>query len=355
MIADDIKNAVYAAYEAKEAKTAPRAYLGASSIGRECDREIWYSFRHAQPPNEFPGRMLRLFDHGHTEEDRIVRDLRAAGFTVINQKPEGEQFGFLEHDGMFRGHIDGVVIIDGIPHLLECKTASSKSFEKTKSHGVAKDKPEHYAQMQVYMHKVKGKQPLRKALYFVVNKDNDDIYVELVDYDQSVAERYIARAKAIIDTTNDAPASPGWKCGWCAFRNMCNAHNKAKDDDKPAVNVVNISCRSCCFATLAKGVWSCRKHSKELSFDEQVAGCNNHVFLPDLIGFATPLGFTDAQDGIKYKHENESEFVQGGDSGIPSKALTIFPKNMIDQANQVAMVQDVFGGDILATDEQVPF
>jgi CRISPR/Cas system-associated exonuclease Cas4 (RecB family) len=353
MTASDIRDAVYTSIEQHEATLPPREYLGASSVGRECAREIWYGFRHGQPKDEFNGRMLRLFEHGRVEEDRIVSDLRKAGFTVHNVKPNGEQYGFEAHDGMFRGHIDGVIIIDGEPHLLECKTASSSSFEKTQKAGVEKDKPEHYAQMQVYMHFVKGKRPLRKALYFVVNKDNDDIYTEIVEYDETKALHLSERAEVIIGTTHEATATPGWKCGWCSFKNMCKAHNKAKDTDKPAVPVARVTCRSCVHSKLERGEWSCKLTQATLGFDDQLKACGDHVFLPDFIGFAEAIGYNERANTISYKRPDGVEFDQGGRHGIPSKSMTIYPENMIDQANVVAMVAEVFGGEVL--DEEAPF
>ncbi len=51
--------------------------LGSSSIGNECIRETWFSWR-AFDREEFEGRVLRLFGTGHWQEDRVVEDLRRA-------------------------------------------------------------------------------------------------------------------------------------------------------------------------------------------------------------------------------------------------------------------------------------
>jgi hypothetical protein len=50
--------AIYAAYEAA-ADNGYRAHLGASLIGTECERAIWYSFRWATRARH-TGRLLRL-------------------------------------------------------------------------------------------------------------------------------------------------------------------------------------------------------------------------------------------------------------------------------------------------------
>jgi len=353
MQATEIKDAVFKAIEKHEASLPPREYLGASSVGRECARDIWYSFRHGQPKDEFNGRMLRLFQHGHVEEERIVADLRKAGFTVFNQKPDGGQYGFETHDGMFRGHIDGVIIIDGEPHLLECKTSSDKNYQKLIDKGVEICKPEHYAQMQIYMHYVSGKKPLRKALYFVVNKDNDDIYTEIIDYDENKALHFSERAKVIIGTTHGPTATPGWKCGRCSFKNMCNAHNKKRDEDVASVPVARITCRSCVHSKLHEGTWTCKRHDKYLSFDSQLKACGDHVFLPDFVSFAEAQGYDDETNTITYKHEDGHEFPQGS-GGIPSEAMAFYPKSMIHVDNAEEIVKRTFGSENIER-EDAPF
>ena len=59
--------AIYRKFETNHVESS-RAHLGASMIGRECNRALWYGFRWATVPN-FPGRVLRLFKRGHDEED----------------------------------------------------------------------------------------------------------------------------------------------------------------------------------------------------------------------------------------------------------------------------------------------
>ena len=55
--------------------------LGASGIGDSCLRKIWLSWR-AYDVSDFDGRMLRLFNTGHLQEQRIVDDLIQAGCQV---------------------------------------------------------------------------------------------------------------------------------------------------------------------------------------------------------------------------------------------------------------------------------
>jgi hypothetical protein len=45
--------------------------------------------------------MLRLFETGHLQEERIVEDLRRAGFAVWDKREDGRQFEFIDETGQF--------------------------------------------------------------------------------------------------------------------------------------------------------------------------------------------------------------------------------------------------------------
>src|SRR5205085_8160716 len=98
-----------------------------SMLGEECDRALWYWVRWAPAKEEFLGRMLRLFQTGHREEERIINDLRMAGLEVHDVDPDtGKQFLARALSGHLRGKLDG--ICRGVPeapvkwHVLECKS-----------------------------------------------------------------------------------------------------------------------------------------------------------------------------------------------------------------------------------------
>ena len=140
---------------AKNQDRSNRAHLGCSIIGRTCERQIWYSWRWALIPN-FDGRILRLFRRGHEEEPNVEKDLRLIGLTVYTEDNRtGKQFGVKTLGNHLRGSLDGIIKgFKGDPkewHVLEIKTSGSKPFTKLIKDLVKKAKPEHYAQMQLYM------------------------------------------------------------------------------------------------------------------------------------------------------------------------------------------------------------
>ena len=69
---------IYEYHKKRGDSQPPRGYLGASIIGHECERYLWYCFRQACLPN-FSGRMHRLFETGDLAEARFTEELRAIG------------------------------------------------------------------------------------------------------------------------------------------------------------------------------------------------------------------------------------------------------------------------------------
>lgn len=268
-IAKKTISAIYAAYESMP-QTPQSPHIRCSEIGHECYRYIWFKYNWCFE-QEFEGRMLRLFDTGNKEEARVYADLERIGCKVV-----ATQYEVVSESELIKGHIDGVVI--GIPedpktpHLLEIKTHSLKSFEKLQERGVGKAKPQHYAQMQLYMYLAKPQ--LEKALYFAVNKNTDEIYCEIIRLDQKSAQNLIGKGKQIArsyempvrakDTFEYQP------CKYCDFNRFCfqNNPNTLKNAVLPARN-----CRTC-----AKSLDCTVKPADEL-------GCGHHIFKTCLVPF----------------------------------------------------------------------
>jgi hypothetical protein len=257
-----------------------RTYIGASMLGNECRRAVWYKFRWAHPPEDFSPRMLRLFDTGQREEARIINDLRAEGVSIFGQQQEFNALG-----GHLCGHIDGIA--GGLPetpktlHVLEIKTHNDKSFKALLVDGVRKSKPMHYVQMMLYMHYLDYK----RALYVAVNKNDDSIYTERFEYDKRVATYMIDVAQTIIQApfappklheNPDAPAA--YACSWCPAKGVCH-------DRQPARR----NCRTCLSSSAlvpqdaSDAPWYCDHWKKLLTLDEQRAGCPEHRYIPDLV------------------------------------------------------------------------
>ena len=267
--------AIYSAYEDGR-NEGFREHLGASLIGKPCERALWYDFRWVTAA-QHSGRILRLFQTGHLEEERLVRDLRASGATVLEVDPEtGRQFKVEALSGHFGGSLDGLAVgLRESPrtwHVLEFKTHSAKSYAQLVAKGVAASKPQHAAQMQIYM-QLMG---LTRAFYLAVCKDTDALYAERIEADPAEAERLLAKASRIIDAARPPSRiseDPAWfECRMCSHRAVCH---------EGAMAAVN--CRTCLHSTPVEGGWHCARHDRMRDFGQQLNGCRDHLFIPDLV------------------------------------------------------------------------
>lgn len=277
-----------------------RPHLGASEIGKSCDRAIWYSFRWSTK-KKFEGRILRLFNTGHREEARFLDELKAIGAEVYERDPEtGKQFQFSAHGGHFGGSCDAVA--RGLPEapkswaIVEFKTHSAKSFADLQKNMVVKAKPEHFAQMQVYM----GLADIDRALYLAVNKDTDELYSEWIHFDKEIFQALLDRAERIINSNvppEKLSTDPSWyQCKFCDHQAVC--HQGV---------VPQKNCRTCAFATPKEdGTWSCYLQKRQLPVAEQRLGCRSHLYIPKLVSFAEPAD--SGKDFVSYQAKDGTMF-----------------------------------------------
>lgn len=311
--------AIYTWWAGKLGRVSRR--LGASQIGRECERQLWYGFRWATMGEAFDGRMLRLFNRGHREEAVFVEELRGIGCDVRDVDPStGEQFTFTAVGGHFVAKIDGVAL--GVPeapktwHNVSFKTANAKTSAALVKSGVQAAKPENWAQSQIEMRLAQ----LDRTLYLSVNKDTDELYAERIRADTAAgaalegkAERIIYAAEPLPKISEDAAF---WKCKGCALSPQC--HGQAL----PAV-----SCRTCLHATPEKdgdGRWSCAKWGADIPLDAQRAGCESHLYIPALLSKWGVAEDTSEQEGwVSYLAEDGLVFRNGpwGLNSFTSKEL----------------------------------
>ncbi len=287
-------DAIYKHYKVKR-KNEHRPHLGGSQIGNECSRALWYQFRHAWSPT-FDGRMLRLFETGDREEDRIVANLRAVGITVWDKDPEtGKQIRFTECGGHFALSLDGVgqgFAESSKPHTLEFKTMNDKNFKAMKNLGCKKSKPVYWAQCQIGMHLG----DMDRCYFFAVNKNTDEMYGERIKRDRAVGNLLVSKAKNIIfsDTPpaklNEDPSY--WQCRFCSYFAVCHG-----------CKIPEVSCRTCSHVTPEQnGTWSCAKGKPAVT-------CDEHLFIPQIM--PKDLVVTDAGDTfVEYEDQDTGEIIR---------------------------------------------
>lgn len=260
------------AYCVKAYDDGHRKHLGASLIGHDCARHLYYVFRWAKK-EVFTGRMQRLFNRGHREEARFVEWLRGVGFEVWDVNEDGSQFRVKAVRGHYGGSLDGINKPParyriGEPMLCEFKTSGTgASFTKLKEQGVALAKPRHFAQMSTY-----GKfYGFRFALYLCINKNDDDLHIEIVELDWRLAEDLTAKAERVITAREPPPKlaenEAFFECKYCPFVGICHR------GEAPERN-----CRSCQHSeAIDGGEWYCHVHNGVIPSDFITKTCDGYT------------------------------------------------------------------------------
>lgn len=273
-----------------------RSHLGASILGGDCDRALWYTWRWFTR-SAFNGQMLRLFNRGHLEEGRFIALLLTLGVQIYQQDEQGQQYRISHANGHIGGSGDGVLVgvpdLGPTPCLAEFKTHGEKSFKQLagdnwryfleytfgeskmpevfEGEGVQLAKFEHYIQMQLYMYKM----GLTVALYVAVNKNSDAIYAELVPLHAATAEQFLGRGENIIASDHAPPRinnSPGfWKCKFCDHKPVCHLNAAPERNCRTCVSSIPLLMGT-------KGQdWFCNARGIELDKSLQATGCSQYT------------------------------------------------------------------------------
>lgn len=253
--------------------------LGPSSLDTDCDRAVWYQFRWVLPADSGrTPRMLRLLEHGRIMEDQYAGLLaKLKGFQLWtvdpNAKPsaKNKQFGGRsvgDHVGFY---------LDGICHLppeypelgfmpVEFKTAGTgRMFTLTKE-DVRVGKSEHYDQMSYYGLKYQ----MHYGLYMAMNKNDDDLTLQVVELDWGKAEAMDRRMTDIIRSqkppTRIKENATYFVCKMCKSHAVCH---------QGAAYLKN--CRSCEYGEpIPGGQWTCNLRSATIPRDVVTVGCDQY-------------------------------------------------------------------------------
>lgn len=239
--------------------------LGMATLGEPCFRAMWFKFRWVRTGTHIQRRIKRIFSTGDAFEKIAIADLISIGYVVTDQQKMVPGYG-----GHILGYIDGIVmnVIEApkTPHLLEVKSMNDRNFQQVKKHGVEKAQNKHFYQTQSYM----GKLDLTRTLYVAVNKNDSEVYVERIYFDQAKYKERMHRAIDVVSCEETPPNlfnNPKAKeCMWCDFSPVCYDQLEYEK-----------SCRTCSRVDIENdGKWSCSLLKKQLTYDEQVAGCNQY-------------------------------------------------------------------------------
>ncbi len=220
------------------------------SAGNRCNRKIWLQFRYSII-KENKEKSLRIFERGHSFEKEILDKLKKInGIDVLDQQTEFT-------DGWIQGHCDAIIKYKNIKYVFECKTANQKNFLIILKNGIVNAKPEHYIQMQLYMHYA----GIENGLYFVHNKNTEETYIEEVKYNKELSEAQINKLKGIV-FQEFAPIKlneNNFICKMCDYNELCHKNKMA-----------NQTCRSCVNLEFKENREAyCNSKEKKISFAMQ--------------------------------------------------------------------------------------
>ena len=203
----------------------PRNYLGASLIGKECMREIWYEHNH-HPAALFAAKQLLTFEIGKAVEGQI-KELLYGNKSWRLYPPQ-----YNSEDNNLRGTPDLIYYGENLSAddrlwdkktvvVYEIKTANNASFNQFKKHGLRKWREQYYAQIQVYM----GMSEISKGILLCINKDNSEIHEEEAEFDDLYYKMLLTKARTIKDATEPPPRISSTplhpSCKMCQHKEIC--------------------------------------------------------------------------------------------------------------------------------------
>lgn len=194
-----------------------RDYIGASSIGSDCLRQIWFQFKGVKA-EKVPTKFRRTWAIGKKLEGLVVEWLINAGVKV-----ERNDYTYHALDmPYFQGHFDGILTWRNNRAILEIKTAKDASFKIFVKKGLKIWNPQYYAQIQSYM----GMSGINSTYILVLNKDNSDLSDELVMFDADFYEKLCDKARMIHGANIEPPRINGsalwYQCKMCKFNKVCH-------------------------------------------------------------------------------------------------------------------------------------
>jgi hypothetical protein len=301
----------------------PRAYLGMSAVGGPCRRRLWLGLRWAAR-QRFDAPTLKRFEDGHDGEALQAKRLRLVpGLQVWTENEDGEQFGYVDHGGHLRGHMDGAVLglvqAPKTPHVWEHKQVGEKKYAELVKLRAANEKTAlvqwdttYHAQAQLYMH-YSGME--RHYLTCSTPGGRETVAVR-TEYSAAVAEKHKATALAIIvapEPPEKVSTDPSYfVCKMCRFAPVCHG------EQVPLVN-----CRTCLHSTAsegppAPGLWHCA-HKREWLIQDGLerVGCDQHRYIPALLAnIAEPIDADAERNIVFYKRKSDGTTFANDRAGV---------------------------------------
>ncbi|HDD70670.1 MAG TPA: hypothetical protein ENF94_00755 [Candidatus Woesearchaeota archaeon] len=209
-------------HKQKKYRQAPVRSNRASELGHPCLRYLVLNRLKWQEKALPPISKLLLYEEGGLHEQKVIRDIQDAGFTVIEQQ---RAFEWREYE--ITGHIDAKVIVQEKVYPLEVKTTSPYIFRTIQS---AKDlyESKHYwvrmypAQMTIYL-LLDNKE---EGIFIFKDKSSGELKEIVFKLDYELGEELLQKAEKVNEYVKreeipDPIEFDEEICGSCGFLHIC--------------------------------------------------------------------------------------------------------------------------------------
>ena len=202
----------------------------ASQLGHPCLKYLVLNRTRWQEKTLHNERLQMIFDIGNDIEERVMKDLREAGVSIVEQQ---RPFDWPEYQ--ISGKLDAKCLIDGTAYPVEVKSMSPFAFDKINS--VQDMLNSRYAYMRSYP----GQLILyllmdnKERGYFILKNKVSGAMKEIpVDLDYSIGESLLKKAEAInthvINKTLPDPIEYDENvCSECGYVHICTPDRIGKE------------------------------------------------------------------------------------------------------------------------------
>lgn len=194
----------------------------ASAIGDDCERRLVYERTHWMEKDLPDIGLQYIFEVGNKLEEPVLRMIHDSGFEIMRQQ---EPFVYKSNgETLLTGHIDGILVADGIEYLAEVKTMSPYIWQAVNTI----DDFNRYSwtrkypyQLNIYMLGLE----IPRGIWFLVNKSTGRVKQINTQLDYDLAEKTLQKCERINahiknntlpDYLDDADT-----CDNCAFKHVC--------------------------------------------------------------------------------------------------------------------------------------
>lgn len=200
-----------------------RGYIGASQIGSDCQRAIWYTYK-GYDKLVFNPRTKINYEIGKNLERFFMGCLAECGLN-IECAEEKNDYLFVQDKAIpiFQGHLDGILTMpNGEKCVVEFKTCKNTSFIKFKKLGLRKWSIPYYSQIQSYM----GMSGISMGVLLAINKDTSELHHEYISFNSAFYEGLCLRAETL-SHADEAPERINknpcfYLCSTCPYKKVCH-------------------------------------------------------------------------------------------------------------------------------------